>query len=101
MRATVIHGNRDVRLESVPDPQIHQPTDAIVRVVASCVCGSDLWQYRGVNEVTKPSRIGHEFVGVVEEVGPEVRHVRPGQFVVAPFSICDNTCVHCVGTERV
>ena len=95
MRATVIHGTRDVRLETVPDPQILRPTDAIVRVVASCVCGSDLWQYRGVNEVTKPSRIGHEFVGVVEEVGPQVTQIRPGQFVVAPFSICDNTCVHC------
>lgn len=95
MRATLIHGPHDVRLETVPDPVVQRPTDAVVRVVASCVCGSDLWSYRGVREASEPGRIGHEFVGVVEEVGADVRNVRPGQFVVAPFSIADNTCVHC------
>ena len=63
---------RDIRVEDVPDPQIRRPTDAVVRVVAACVCGSDLWPYRGVTETTEPHRIGHEFVGVVEEVGSEV-----------------------------
>ncbi|WP_449385075.1 zinc-dependent alcohol dehydrogenase family protein [Cellulomonas soli] len=95
MRATVIHGPHDVRLETVPDPVIRRPTDAIVRVVAACVCGSDLWAYRGVRPTGEPSRIGHEFVGVVEEVGADVTSIRPGQFVIAPFSIADSTCVHC------
>ncbi|WP_129336223.1 zinc-dependent alcohol dehydrogenase family protein [Cellulomonas endophytica] len=95
MKATLIHGPRDVRLETVPDPQVRRPTDALVRVVAACVCGSDLWPYRGVRPTSGPHRIGHEFVGVVEEVGAEVRRVRPGQFVVAPFSIADGTCRHC------
>lgn len=91
----MIHAPFDVRLDQVPDPTLQRPTDAIVRVVASCVCGSDLWSYRGVRPVTEPKRIGHEFVGVVEEVGAEVRGIRPGQFVVAPFSVSDGTCVHC------
>lgn len=95
MRATVIHGPHDVRVEQVPDPVIHRPTDAVVRVVATCVCGSDLWGYRGVRPTREPHRIGHEFVGVVEEVGADVHRVRVGDFVVAPFSICDNTCAHC------
>ncbi|WP_448061053.1 zinc-dependent alcohol dehydrogenase family protein [Cellulomonas hominis] len=95
MRATVIHGPFDIRLETVPDAQIVRPTDAVVRVVASCVCGSDLWPYRGVQPTKHAHRIGHEFVGVVEEVGSQVRGIRPGQFVVAPFSIADNTCVNC------
>ena len=69
MKATMLNAPRDIRLEDVPDPRIVQPTDAIVRVTAACVCGSDLWPYRGINEVTKPTRIGHEFVGIVEEVG--------------------------------
>ncbi len=96
MRATLIHGTRDIRLEDVPDPTIQLPGDAVVRVVASCVCGSDLWPYRGVNEVKKPSRIGHEFVGVIEEVGSDVSTVRPGQFVIAPFALSDGTCPHCL-----
>ncbi|MFF1529556.1 zinc-dependent alcohol dehydrogenase family protein [Cellulomonas sp. NPDC058312] len=95
MRATLIHGPRDIRLEEVPDPTIQRPTDAVVRVVASCVCGSDLWPYRGVRPTERPRRIGHEFVGVVEEVGADVRTLRPGQFVVAPFTVSDGTCVHC------
>ncbi|HEV7172098.1 zinc-dependent alcohol dehydrogenase family protein [Pedococcus sp.] len=95
MKATMLNAPRDIRLEDVPDPRIVQPTDAIVRVTAACVCGSDLWPYRGINEVTKPTRIGHEFVGIVEEVGAGVRSVRAGDFVVAPFMYSDNTCPHC------
>jgi threonine dehydrogenase-like Zn-dependent dehydrogenase len=95
MKATIIHGPRDVRLEDVPDAALQRPTDAVVRVTASCVCGSDLWPYRGVTETRRPSRIGHEFVGLVEEVGEEVSRVRPGDFVIAPFHASDNTCIHC------
>ncbi|MFC0358958.1 zinc-binding dehydrogenase [Kytococcus sp. HMSC28H12] len=94
MRATVIHAAGDVRLEQVPDPQVVLPTDAVVRVVASCVCGSDLWPYRGANEVTEPRRIGHEFVGVVEETGDDVQ-LRRGQFVVAPFVWSCGGCAPC------
>lgn len=96
MRATVIHGPQDIRLEQVADPVVQQPTDAVVRTVAACVCGSDLWRYRGISPVRKPARIGHEYVGVVESVGDAVTTVRPGQFVVGPFYSCDNTCPHCI-----
>jgi len=95
MRATVIHGERDVRLEEVADPVLSTGGDAIVRVVAACVCGSDLWPYRGVTPTPKPRRMGHEFVGVVEETGPQVQTVRVGDFVIAPFYVCDNTCINC------
>ena len=95
MKATILHGTRDVRVEEVDDPTIQRPTDALVRVTAACVCGSDLWPYRGINEVKEPRRIGHEFVGIVEEVGSEVRSLRPGDFVIAPFLFSDNTCPHC------
>lgn len=100
MRAVVLHGERDVRLEEVPDPVLASGPeasglDAIVRVVASCVCGSDLWPYRGVRPVTEPVRIGHEFVGIVEQAGAGVATIQPGDFVIAPFSISDNTCINC------
>ncbi|WP_026425290.1 zinc-dependent alcohol dehydrogenase family protein [Actinokineospora inagensis] len=95
MRATVMHGAGDVRLEDLPDPVVQRPTDALVRIVASCVCGSDLWGYRGVNPQDGPRQMGHEFVGVVEDVGTEVRTVRPGDFVIAPFAISDGTCAAC------
>lgn len=95
MRATVLHAPFDVRLDEVPEPELLRPTDALVRVSATCVCGSDLWSYRGINDVPAPRRIGHEFVGVVEEVGAEVRTVRPGQFVIAPFRYSCGVCVHC------
>lgn len=95
MDATVLHAPGDIRLEQVPDPQIIVPTDAVVRTVASCVCGSDLWPYRGVSKVTRPRRIGHEFIGVVEEVGAQVDTLRAGDFVVVPFLWSDNTCPHC------
>jgi len=96
MRATVIHGPRDIRLEQVPDPQLSGTgRDAIVRVVAACVCGSDLWPYRGITETKEPRRIGHEFVGIVEQVGDGVSAVKPGDFVIAPFYDCDFTCANC------
>lgn len=95
MRATVIHGERDVRLEDIPDPTLLADTDAIVRVTASCVCGSDLWYYRGVVPTPAPRHIGHEFIGVVEQVGRAVATLRVGDFVIAPFYVCDNTCINC------
>lgn len=95
MRATLIYGTRDIRLEEVPDPAVQLPTDAVVRVVASCVCGSDLWPYRGVQRTSEPHRIGHEFVGIVEDVGRAVSTVSPGDFVIAPFAISDGTCRNC------
>ncbi len=95
MRVTTIHGPGDIRLEERPAPTIDRPTDAIVKVVASCVCGSDLWPYRGENPVEPGDPIGHEMVGVVEEVGNAVTSFRPGDFVIAPFCHSDNTCPHC------
>lgn len=95
MRVTTLHGTRDIRLEERPEPTIEQPTDALVRTVAACICGSDLWPYRGENDITPGDPIGHEAIGVVEEVGSEVRDVRVGDFVVIPFCHCDNTCAVC------
>ena len=95
MRATTIHAPGDVRISEVPDPVISTPTDAIVRVTAGCICGSDLWPYRGENDFDAGSTIGHECVGVVEEVGGEVTSFRPGDFVVVPFCHSDSTCAHC------
>jgi threonine dehydrogenase-like Zn-dependent dehydrogenase len=96
MRATVIYGERDIRLDEVPNPVLSTGGDAIVRVVAACVCGSDLWPYRGVTPTDEPHRIGHEFVGIVDEIGPDVSTIKVGDFVIAPFYDCDNTCVNCV-----
>lgn len=96
MRATVIHAAGDVRVEEVPDPVLSTGSDAIVRVVAACVCGSDLWPYRGITPIERPRRIGHEFVGVVESVGGDVRTVKEGDFVIAPFYFCDGSCVNCI-----
>jgi threonine dehydrogenase-like Zn-dependent dehydrogenase len=95
MRVTTIHGPGDIRLEERPRPTLEAPTEALVRVVASCVCGSDLWPYRGENQIDVGSPIGHEMVGVVEEVGRAVRDFAVGDFVIAPFVHCDNTCAHC------
>ncbi|HEU5037004.1 MAG TPA: zinc-dependent alcohol dehydrogenase family protein [Nocardioides sp.] len=95
MRATTIHGTRDIRVSDVPEPTIEAPTDAIVKVVAGCICGSDLWPYRGENPVTPGDTIGHECVGIVEEIGSAVTSFAPGDFVVVPFDHCDNTCPHC------
>jgi threonine dehydrogenase-like Zn-dependent dehydrogenase len=100
MRATTLHGLKDIRFTEVPDPVIEAPTDAIVKVVASCICGSDLWNYRGDNKINPGMTIGHECLGVVEEVGASVTSVRPGDFVIVPFCHCDNTCPHCaVGAQ--
>jgi threonine dehydrogenase-like Zn-dependent dehydrogenase len=93
--ATMIHAPGDIRVEELPHPEILNPTDAVVRVVAACVCGSDLWPYRGVRPTKTPHGIGHELVGVVEAVGEDVKTVKPGDFVISPFSISDGTCVNC------
>ncbi|RSM45757.1 IMP dehydrogenase [Amycolatopsis balhimycina DSM 5908] len=95
MRGAVIHAPGDVRFEQLDDPKIQQPTDAIIRTVATCVCGSDLWPYRGLEPIGDPHPMGHEYVGVVEEVGSEVTAVKPGQFVVGSFATSDNTCANC------
>ncbi|MEH3034474.1 MAG: zinc-dependent alcohol dehydrogenase family protein [Aeromicrobium erythreum] len=96
MRATVLHSPGDIRLDTVDDPAITDDTDAVVRVVASCVCGSDLWGYRGLSGTQRePRRIGHEFIGVVEQVGSDVAEVAVGDFVIAPFLYSDNTCAVC------
>ena len=95
MNGAILHGPRDVRCEEVPEPKILKPTDAIIRLSATCICGSDLWPFRGLNEVTAPMAMGHEYCGFVEEVGGAVKTVRPGQFVVGSFCISDNTCPHC------
>ena len=95
MLGTILYGPGDVRCEDVPEPSIVEPTDAIIRLSASCICGSDLWPFRGLNEITKPLHMGHEYCGVVVEVGSEVKTVKPGQFVVGSFCLSDNTCPHC------
>jgi threonine dehydrogenase-like Zn-dependent dehydrogenase len=95
MRATLIYGAGDIRIEDVPDPKILKPTDAIVRVVRSCICGSDLWPYGSKPKADTGARIGHEFLGVVEELGSDVSGLTPGDLVVAPFVWADNTCDFC------
>lgn len=95
MRGTILYGPGDVRVEDRDDPKIIEPTDAIIRTVAACVCGSDLWRYRGVDEVRDPQPIGHEYVGIVEEVGSQVEQLRVGQFVIGGFYASDGTCPHC------
>ena len=95
MKATLLYGAGDVRFEEVAEPTIQSPTDAIIRLAASCVCGSDLWPYRGAQPVEGPMAMGHEYCGVVEAVGDDVTSVQPGQFVVGSFVLSDNTCPHC------
>ena len=95
MRATMIHGTRDIRVADRPDPELRLPGDAIVRVTATCVCGSDLWPYRGVREIARPKPIGHEFVGVVEAVGDAVSTLAVGDFVVAPWAVSCGACPPC------
>ncbi|MFJ9846929.1 zinc-dependent alcohol dehydrogenase family protein [Kitasatospora sp. NPDC101155] len=95
MRGTVIHAPGDVRIETLDDPTILHPTDAIIRTAATCVCGSDLWPYRGLEPIGDPHPMGHEYVGFVEEVGSEVTGLRAGQFVVGSFATSDNTCPNC------
>jgi threonine dehydrogenase-like Zn-dependent dehydrogenase len=95
MRATLIYGAGDIRVENVPDPVLREPTDAIVRVVRSCICGSDLWPYGSRPATPHGDRIGHEFLGVVEDVGTDVSDLQHGDLVVAPFVWTDNTCDFC------
>ncbi|CAL9367076.1 putative zinc-binding alcohol dehydrogenase [Nocardiopsis dassonvillei] len=95
MRAVVMHAPGDVRVENVADAEIVEPTDAVIRVTATCICGSDLWPYRGVEEVNGPTRMGHEYIGVVERTGSGVRDIAVGDFVVGSFVASDNTCEIC------
>ena len=95
MRGAVLYGPHDVRFEDRETPDIIEPTDAIIRIAATCVCGSDLWPYRGLQPLNGPTPMGHEYCGVVEEVGRAVRRIKPGQFVVGSFATSDNTCPHC------
>jgi threonine dehydrogenase-like Zn-dependent dehydrogenase len=95
MRGAVLYGPRDIRFEERPTPEIQEPTDAVIRMSATCVCGSDLWPYRGLQPIDGPTPMGHEYCGVVEEVGRAVKSVKPGQFVVGSFATSDNTCPHC------
>ena len=95
MKAAILHGPRDVRFEERDSPRIVEQADAIIRLSATCVCGSDLWPYRGVSETARPTPMGHEYCGIVEEVGRAVTSLRPGQFVVGSFFASDNTCPNC------
>jgi threonine dehydrogenase-like Zn-dependent dehydrogenase len=95
MRGTVLYAPRDIRFEDRPEPKITKPTDAIISLSATCICGSDLWPYRGIQAIAQPTPMGHEYCGIVEEVGKEVRNIKPGQFVVGSFATSDNTCVIC------
>jgi threonine dehydrogenase-like Zn-dependent dehydrogenase len=95
MRAAILYGPGDVRLEERAEPRVIVPTDAVIRVAATSVCGSDLWDYRGLNGATEPTPMGHEYCGVVEEVGAAVKRIKPGQFVIGSYFACDNTCPNC------
>ena len=95
MKATFLYGPRDIRFEERDEPKILKATDAIIRMSATCVCGSDLWPYRGIQKITEPTPMGHEYCGIVEEVGNAVKTVKPGQFVIGSFCISDNTCPNC------
>jgi threonine dehydrogenase-like Zn-dependent dehydrogenase len=95
MRATLMYGARDVRVETVPDARIVEPTDALLRVTRSCICGSDLWPYNQMEHDDAGRRMGHEFIGIVDAIGADVRTVKPGDLVVAPFAYSDGTCIFC------
>jgi threonine dehydrogenase-like Zn-dependent dehydrogenase len=95
MRGAVLYAPGDVRFEERDPPRIIEPTDAVIRMAATCVCGSDLWSYRGISPVTQPTPMGHEYCGFVEEVGSAVQSVKPGQFVIGSFFASDNTCPIC------
>ncbi|HEX2577790.1 MAG TPA: zinc-dependent alcohol dehydrogenase family protein [Aquihabitans sp.] len=95
MRGAVMHAPGDVRVEDRPDPTIIEPTDAIIRLSATCICGSDLWPYRGIEALDGATPMGHEYCGIVEEVGSAVTTIRPGQFVVGSFWASDGTCEIC------
>jgi len=95
MKGAVLYGPRDIRFEEREAPRIIEPTDAILRLSATCICGSDLWPYRGISPVSEPTPMGHEYSGIVEELGKAVKSFRPGQFVIGSFATSDNTCPHC------
>src|SRR5256885_6077301 len=95
MRATVMHGAGDVRVETVPDARIVEQPDALLTVTRACICGSDLWPYKSMEPSAKGRRMGHEFIGLVDAVGKEVRTVKRGDLVVAPFAWSDGTCEFC------
>lgn len=95
MLGTMLHGPGDIRYEERARPEILKPTDAVIRISAACVCGSDLWPYRGLQAIAEPTPMGHEYCGVVEEVGSAVRRIQPGQFVIGSFFASDNTCRVC------
>ena len=95
MKGAVLHTPRDVRFEERDAPKISAPTDAIIRISATCVCGSDLWSYRGIEAVEQATPMGHEYCGIVEDVGGAVNSIKPGQFVIGSFFASDNTCPHC------
>ena len=95
MRGAVLHGAGDVRFDERDAPRITQPTDAIIKTSATCVCGSDLWSYRGISPIAQPTPFGHEYCGIVQEVGRDVTSIKPGQFVIGSFFASDNTCPHC------
>ncbi len=95
MRGTVLYGPRDIRFEDRETPRIEKPTDAVIRMAATCVCGSDLWPYRGLQPISGPTPMGHEYCGIVEEVGSAVKSIKLGQFVVGSFATSDNTCPNC------
>ncbi len=95
MKGAVLYGPHDVRFEERAVPAITQPTDAIIRISATCICGSDLWPYRGLQPVTEPTPFGHEYCGIVEEVGSAVKSIKRGQFVIGSFFASDNACPNC------
>jgi threonine dehydrogenase-like Zn-dependent dehydrogenase len=95
MQGAVLYGPGDIRFEERDAPTIIKPTDAVIRIAATCVCGSDLWPYRGLQAIAEPTPMGHEYCGVIEEVGSAVRSLKPGQFVIGSFFASDNTCPHC------
>src|SRR4051794_10846233 len=94
MRGAILYGPGGGRFEARAAPEILNPTAAIIRISATCVCGSDLWPYRGIGPVSEPAPMGHEYCGIVEEVGGAVRRITPGQFVIGSFFASDNTCPH-------
>src|SRR5215469_830645 len=95
MQGAVLYQPRDVRIETREEPTILKPTDAVIRLAATCICGSDLWPYRGISPVTQPTPMGHEYCGIVEEVGKAITKVKRGQFVVGSFFASDNVCPTC------
>jgi threonine dehydrogenase-like Zn-dependent dehydrogenase len=95
MQGAVLYGPRDVRFEERDDPKIIKPTDAVIRIAAACVCGSDLWPYRGIQPTAQPTPMGHEYCGTVQELGSAVKSIKRGQFVIGSFFASDNTCLNC------